>query len=152
MVLRIEDLDPRAQSREAARLIMDDLHWLGLDWDEGPFWQSERGEVYEAAIERLGGSGIEAAAVACASPTRASAREANCMRRAPRTRATAPTCTPEPAAGSLATRSSARLPRGHPRRVCAYPHLAGQRTSLGSVTLPLAWSVRASRANAGTFS
>jgi len=60
MVLRIEDLDPRAQSRDAARLIMDDLHWLGLDWDEGPFWQSERGEVYEAAIERLGGSGIEA--------------------------------------------------------------------------------------------
>lgn len=58
MVLRIEDLDPRAQSREAAALIMDDLRWLGLDWDEGPYWQSERGEVYEAAIERLGGSGI----------------------------------------------------------------------------------------------
>lgn len=58
MVLRIEDLDPRAQNREAAALIMDDLRWLGLDWDEGPYWQSERGEVYEAAIERLGGSGI----------------------------------------------------------------------------------------------
>ena len=37
MVLRIEDLDPRAQSREAAALIMDDLRWLGLDWDEGPY-------------------------------------------------------------------------------------------------------------------
>ena len=60
MVLRIEDLDPRAQSREAARLIMDDLHWLGLDWDEGPHWQSERGDAYEAAIERLGGSGVQA--------------------------------------------------------------------------------------------
>lgn len=60
MVLRIEDLDPRAQSHEAAELIMDDLRWLGLDWDEGPFWQSERGEVYEAAIDRLGGSGVEA--------------------------------------------------------------------------------------------
>ena len=60
MVLRIEDLDPRAQSREAATLIMDDLHWLGLDWDEGPYWQSERNEVYAAAIERLGGSGTEA--------------------------------------------------------------------------------------------
>ena len=54
MVLRIEDLDPRAQSREAARLIMDDLRWLGLDWDEGPYYQSERGELYAAAIERLG--------------------------------------------------------------------------------------------------
>ena len=60
MVLRIEDLDPRAQSREAAELIMDDLRWLGLDWDEGPYWQSERGEAYEAAIERLGGSGVRA--------------------------------------------------------------------------------------------
>ena len=39
------NLDPRAQSREAARLIMDDLNWLGLDWDEGPFWQSERAEI-----------------------------------------------------------------------------------------------------------
>ena len=58
MVLRIEDLDPRAQSRERANLIMDDLRWLGLDWDEGPVYQSERGELYEAAIERLGGSGI----------------------------------------------------------------------------------------------
>lgn len=58
MVLRIEDLDPRAQSREAARLIMGDLAWLGLDWDEGPYWQSERGEVYAAAIESLGKRGL----------------------------------------------------------------------------------------------
>lgn len=54
MVLRIEDLDPRAQSPDAARLIMDDLRWLGLDWDEGPYYQSKRGEVYATAIERLG--------------------------------------------------------------------------------------------------
>ena len=41
MVLRIEDLDPRAQDRSVARLLMDDLTWLGLDWDEGPYFQSE---------------------------------------------------------------------------------------------------------------
>ncbi len=58
MVLRIEDLDPRAQSREAARLIMDDLAWLGLDWDEGPFWQSERGDVYAEAIAKLQDEGL----------------------------------------------------------------------------------------------
>ena len=58
MVLRIEDLDPRAQSREAARLIMDDLAWLGLDWDEGPYWQSERGEAYAAAISSLQERGL----------------------------------------------------------------------------------------------
>lgn len=54
MVLRIEDLDPRAQDREVSRLLMDDLHWLGLDWDEGPYFQSERGELYSEAIKRLG--------------------------------------------------------------------------------------------------
>ena len=59
MVMRIEDLDPRAHRPEAARLIMDDLHWLGLDWDEGPYYQSERGEAYAAAIERLGAGTAE---------------------------------------------------------------------------------------------
>ena len=37
MVLRVEDLDPRANSRERAELLADDLRWLGLDWDE-PNW------------------------------------------------------------------------------------------------------------------
>ncbi len=58
MVLRIEDLDPRARNREAARLIMDDLTWLGLNWDEGPFWQSERGDVYAEAIAKLQDKGL----------------------------------------------------------------------------------------------
>lgn len=58
MVLRIEDLDPRAQDPEAARLIVDDLRWLGLDWDEGPYYQSRRGEVYGEAIARLGQMGL----------------------------------------------------------------------------------------------
>jgi glutamyl-tRNA synthetase len=60
-VMRIEDLDlPRVRpGAEAAQL--DDLGWLGLDWDEGPdvggphapYRQSERFEAYEAAFERL---------------------------------------------------------------------------------------------------
>lgn len=58
MVMRIEDLDPRAQSPERAQLLMDDLRWLGLDWDEGPYWQSERGAVYEQALQRLDGLGL----------------------------------------------------------------------------------------------
>ena len=58
MVMRVEDLDPRAQSREAAALLMDDLRWLGLDWDEGPYYQSERGELYAAAIEGLSRRGL----------------------------------------------------------------------------------------------
>ena len=58
MVLRIEDLDPRAQSRERANLLMDDLRWLGLDWDEGPWFQSERTEVYEDALRSLAERGL----------------------------------------------------------------------------------------------
>lgn len=58
MVLRIEDLDPRAHRRELAELLMDDLRWLGLEWDEGPYWQSERTEVYADAIEQLGEKGL----------------------------------------------------------------------------------------------
>lgn len=58
MVMRVEDLDPRAASRERAELLMDDLRWLDLDWDEGPFWQSERGELYDEAIARLGATGL----------------------------------------------------------------------------------------------
>lgn len=52
-VLRIEDIDPQRSRREYADLIMDDLHWLGLDWDEGPYWQSERGDIYAHYLEVL---------------------------------------------------------------------------------------------------
>lgn len=58
IVLRIEDLDPRAQSRERADLLMGDLEWLGLTWDEGPHYQSERGEVYEGALALLSERGL----------------------------------------------------------------------------------------------
>ena len=58
IILRIEDLDPRAHDREAAAQLMDDLLWLGLDWDEGPYWQSERGDIYAQAIARLAALGL----------------------------------------------------------------------------------------------
>lgn len=58
MVLRIEDLDPRARNRTYADQLMDDLRWLGLDWDVGPFYQSERTSVYDEAIRRLDRLGL----------------------------------------------------------------------------------------------
>lgn len=58
MVLRIEDLDPRSSSRERALAVIDDLAWLGLDWDEGPHYQSERRDVYDDAVARLGEMGL----------------------------------------------------------------------------------------------
>lgn len=45
-LLRIEDLDRGRSRDEYARMIMDDLRWLGLEWDEGPYYQSGRDEVY----------------------------------------------------------------------------------------------------------
>ena len=53
-IVRLEDIDPRCQDPRNAELILDDLHWLGLDWDEEPLRQSGRGELYRAAVDQLG--------------------------------------------------------------------------------------------------
>ena len=56
-ILRIEDTDRERSTREAVEGILDGLQWLGLDWDEGPFFQSERMARYEASVESLLASG-----------------------------------------------------------------------------------------------
>ncbi len=53
MVLRVEDLDTRAQNPQVADDLMRDLEWLGLDWDQGPFYQSQRKDLYRQAVEDL---------------------------------------------------------------------------------------------------
>jgi len=60
MVLRMEDLDLPRVRPGSAESILDDLHWLGLDWDEGPdhgphapYRQSARFDLYESAFRRL---------------------------------------------------------------------------------------------------
>lgn len=62
MVLRIEDLDPERCTPQRAAQLMDDLEWLGLDWDEGgltpEYMQSCRSELYAAAFEELTGRGL----------------------------------------------------------------------------------------------
>lgn len=57
MVLRIEDTDRSRHVEEAVEVILDGLKWLGIDWDEGPVFQSERLEVYREAAEQLKASG-----------------------------------------------------------------------------------------------
>lgn len=53
IVLRIEDLDgPRIKSG-ADQQAIDDLGWLGIDWDEGPIYQSTRTAAYESAVDHL---------------------------------------------------------------------------------------------------
>jgi glutamyl-tRNA synthetase len=52
-VLRVEDTDAARNRIEHTEGILRSMQWLGLDWDEGPYFQSERGALYESAIERL---------------------------------------------------------------------------------------------------
>jgi glutamyl-tRNA synthetase len=57
LVLRIEDTDQERSRPELIEAILDSLGWLGIDWDEGPVFQSERRELYRVAAERLLGDG-----------------------------------------------------------------------------------------------
>ncbi len=57
-VLRIEDTDPVNSRDELVTGIERSLRWLGLDWDEGPFRQSERVPVYREAAARLVSDGV----------------------------------------------------------------------------------------------
>jgi glutamyl-tRNA synthetase len=56
-VLRIEDTDRARSTPESIQAILDGLGWLGIDWDEGPFYQTRRLPLYRAAAERLEASG-----------------------------------------------------------------------------------------------
>ena len=53
IVLRIEDLDDRCKRPELAAQLIDDLAWLGLEWDEGPYYQHDRLDLYESALRQL---------------------------------------------------------------------------------------------------
>ncbi|MYB19615.1 MAG: glutamate--tRNA ligase [Holophagales bacterium] len=52
-VLRIEDTDRARSSRESEAAILEALRWLGLEWDEGPYRQSERLDLYRSEVDRL---------------------------------------------------------------------------------------------------
>ena len=52
-LLRIEDTDKQRSSEEHTRVILDGLSWLGLDWDEEPWFQGARLARHQAAADRL---------------------------------------------------------------------------------------------------
>jgi glutamyl-tRNA synthetase len=64
-LLRIEDTDRQRDTEEYLQVLLDGLRWLGLDWDEGPtvggphgpYFQSQRGEIYAAYLQKLRDSG-----------------------------------------------------------------------------------------------
>ena len=51
-VLRIEDTDRERSTEENVDAIMDGMEWLGLDFDEGPFFQTQRLQRYQEVIDR----------------------------------------------------------------------------------------------------
>jgi glutamyl-tRNA synthetase len=52
-VLRIEDTDLSRSTEESIEEILESMRWLGLDWDEGPFRQTDRQEIYSKKVEQL---------------------------------------------------------------------------------------------------
>ena len=76
-ILRIDDTDQQRNVEEALAPILHGLHWLGIDWDEGPevggpygpYYQSQRGDRYQAAVEKL---------LAAGRPTTTTPRRRNC--------------------------------------------------------------------------
>ena len=52
-VLRIEDTDLSRSTEESIEEILESMRWLGLDWDEGPFRQTERQQIYSQKVEEL---------------------------------------------------------------------------------------------------
>ena len=65
-VLRIEDTDVARNTKQSLRTILDGLKWLGLDWDEGPekggplgpYFQSQRADIYKRRVKELIDKGI----------------------------------------------------------------------------------------------
>ena len=52
-ILRIEDTDVARSTPEAVQAILDGMHWLGLDYDEGPFYQMQRMDRYKQVIQTM---------------------------------------------------------------------------------------------------
>lgn len=57
LILRIEDTDLERSTGEMVEGILQGLQWLGINWDEGPYYQTQRSELYRAAAEKLVESG-----------------------------------------------------------------------------------------------
>jgi glutamyl-tRNA synthetase len=52
-ILRIEDTDVERSNKESVEAILQGMEWLGLDWDEGPFYQSDYFDLYKEYVQKL---------------------------------------------------------------------------------------------------
>src|SRR5271166_700769 len=53
LILRIEDTDAERSTPEMVEGILQGMRWLGLNWDEGPFYQTQRADIYRGLAGRL---------------------------------------------------------------------------------------------------
>ena len=56
-ILRIEDTDRERSTEASVKAILDGMEWLGLDYDEGPFYQTHQFDRYKEVIQQLLDSG-----------------------------------------------------------------------------------------------
>ena len=56
-ILRIEDTDTQRSTQASVDAIFDALQWLGIDWDEGPYFQTQRFDIYNEYLKKLIDSG-----------------------------------------------------------------------------------------------
>jgi glutamyl-tRNA synthetase len=52
-ILRIEDTDQQRSTDESTKAILDAMTWMGLNWDEGPFFQAERVDLHRQMVQKL---------------------------------------------------------------------------------------------------
>lgn len=52
-ILRIEDTDVERSTKESVNAILQGMEWLGLDWDEGPFYQSDNFDLYREYVQKM---------------------------------------------------------------------------------------------------
>ncbi|KXJ98826.1 MAG: glutamyl-tRNA synthetase [Nitrospira sp. OLB3] len=83
-VLRIEDTDQSRSTDESIQAILDGMRWVALDWDEGPFRQTERMDLYRAHAMRLFDEGRAYWCVCTAEELEARRKEAEAAGRSPK--------------------------------------------------------------------
>ena len=89
-ILRIEDTDRERSTEEAVRVILEGMAWLGLDADEGPYYQTQRFDRYREVLSRI--CCRRAPPIAATAPSRSSMRCASSRSRARKSRATPAVC------------------------------------------------------------
>lgn len=115
-ILRIEDTDAERSTEENTRQILESMEWLGLDWDEGPFFQAQRLDLYRSYIDRLL---AEERPTGAAAPRKTSRRNAAGPSRMARSRNTT---------ARAGTRASVRAPAAWSGSSCPRPGSPPSRT------------------------